>query len=187
MGLMDSHILAGSCVLDEVSPKYFQTIINWRNDIENNIYLNQPFVATIDTQNEWYRKYLNGGSQILYVMIDQNMKPFGTIGLKQIDLDKKIAEAGNLLIIPEYRGSIEMAECLVGFYEAAFNHLDVLYGSCDKNNTKVLKLNKNFGFIESEEEFPEQECQKTNANLVDVCIKKDDFYNSKLYKSIKER
>ena len=184
---MDSSILAGECVLEEISTKHFQTIIDWRNDTDNNKYLNQTFTASMETQTKWYTEYLRNGSQILYVMIDTNGVPFGTIGLKQINIQNRMAEVGNLLVISEYRGSIEMAECLIGFYEAAFNYLDVLYGHSVKDNKKVMKLNKSFGFINTEEKFPEQECQKTRDDLVSVCIRKEAFYNSKLYKNIKER
>ena len=184
---MNTYILAGKCFLEEVSPKYFEKIIDWRNDLDNNKYLNQTFTATMETQNKWYIEYLRNDSQILYVMIDTNGVPFGTIGLKQINTKERMAEFGNLLVIKGYRGSIEMAECLIGFFEAHFSDLDVMYGNAAKDNKRMIKLFKSFGLRDSDEKFPEPECKITWDDLVSVCIRKEAFYNSKLYKSIKER
>lgn len=187
MKLMENHIIAGTCKLVEVSPEHFEAIIEWRNDEENRKYLNQTFVATMETQRKWFEKYQNDASQILYIMEDGDGVPFGTIGLKQIDLRKKTAEVGSLIVKYEYRGSIEMAECLLSFYKTAFNYLDALYGSIVKDNHKVLKLNSGFGFTEAKGKFPKQECQNNRFDLVDVCVTKDSFYNSKLFNNLKER
>lgn len=36
--------------LEEVNSKYFQCIVDWRNNPENNRYLNQPYKLTIEKQ-----------------------------------------------------------------------------------------------------------------------------------------
>lgn len=42
-------VLEGKYVrLEEFSPKYFEKVIKWRNNPENNKFLNQPFKLTIN-------------------------------------------------------------------------------------------------------------------------------------------
>ena len=56
-------VLEGKFVrLEEISPKYFSKVIEWRNNPENNKFLNQPFKLTMELQKKWYEeKYLNEG------------------------------------------------------------------------------------------------------------------------------
>ena len=39
--------------LEEVQPKYFPCIIEWRNNPDNNKFLNQPFKLTMELQTKW--------------------------------------------------------------------------------------------------------------------------------------
>lgn len=94
--------------LEEVRPKYFPFIVEWRNNPNNNKFLNQPFVLTLDLQRKWYEeKYLNDSTQGLFVMIDnKDNKLFGTIGWTDYDMDSKECIGGRLLIGErEYRGA----------------------------------------------------------------------------------
>ena len=58
--------------LEEVCPKYFPKVIEWRNNPENNRFLNQPFKLTMELQQKWYEeKYLNDLTQGLFIIIDK--------------------------------------------------------------------------------------------------------------------
>ena len=85
-------ILEGKYVrLEEISPKYFEKVIEWRNNPELNKFLNQPFKLTMELEKQWYEeKYLNDMTQGLLIMVDKkNNLPFGTIGWTDYDSAKK--------------------------------------------------------------------------------------------------
>ena len=90
-------IVGKKVILDELQPKYFEDIIKWRNDLELNRYLNQPYKLTMEMQIKWYEeKYLNDMTQGLFVMLDKiNNVPFGTIGWTDMDVVKKMAMPKN--------------------------------------------------------------------------------------------
>ena len=94
--------------LEEICPKYFSKLIEWRNNPDNNKFLNQPFKLTMELENKWYKeKYLNDMTQGLFVVIDKKKdKPFATIGYTDYDKNKKICIIGRLLVGEyNYRGS----------------------------------------------------------------------------------
>jgi RimJ/RimL family protein N-acetyltransferase len=181
-------LVAENCILKEVAPQYFGHIIEWRNNAQYNKYLNQPFVLTLEAQSSWYERYVKDGRSKLYIFIDIHGTPFGTIGVKQIDLERKSAEFGNYLIIESHQGSMEMLEGLVKFLEECFEELNLLYGSVSKDNKKSIKFCRKMGFVTgSKKDFPFQEAQETRDDLVAVSLTKADFYDSEVYRLAKER
>lgn len=95
--------------LEEVQPKYFLYIVKWRNNLENNKFLNQPFKLTIELQTNWYEeKYLMDMTQGLFVMVyKQTYTPFGKIGWTDYNSDLNRSIGGRLLIGEQiYRGMV---------------------------------------------------------------------------------
>lgn len=55
--MRENIILEGKFVrLEEICPKYFAKVIEWRNNPENNRFLNQPFKLTMELEQNGTRK-----------------------------------------------------------------------------------------------------------------------------------
>lgn len=137
--------------LEEVQPKYFPYIIEWRNNPENNRFLNQPFKLTMDLQTKWYEeKYLNDFSQGLFVMVDKaNNVPFGTLGWTDYDQGEKVCIMGRALVgNHDYRGSKELLEgyLLLQDYIHKELKINISYIHVVNENKKVISLNKRWGY-----------------------------------------
>ena len=74
-------------VLEEIEPRHFHYVIEWRNNKELNRYLNHPCDLTMETQTKWYEtRYLNDDTQGFFVMVDKRTeKAFGTFGYTDMD------------------------------------------------------------------------------------------------------
>ncbi len=148
-------------VLNEVEPKYFTNIIEWRNNPENNRFLNQPYKLTSELQQKWYNEYLQDDTQGLFIMIDKEKnKPFGTIGWTDYDNVQNVCVSGRVLIgESEYRGSIQGTEAMILFGDYLYENLgvDKVYGHAAASNKKVVAWNKKLGFHKSKDtiKFPE--------------------------------
>ena len=137
--------------LEEVQPKYFPYIIEWRNNPENNRFLNQPFKLTMELQTKWYEeKYLNDFSQGLFVMVDKvNNVPFGTIGWTDYKKEKKICIAGRLLVGNLlYRGSLQWKEAAKLANDFLYYTLNIqtVYAHVVKDNIASLQWHKKWGY-----------------------------------------
>ena len=113
-----------SVYLTEVAEEYFPYIITWRNDPENNRYLNQPFRLTMDKQCAWYEQYRNDPTQGLLVIVDKKQNiPFATMGWIDYDREQRLCITGRLLVGDRrYRGSLLFVEATVLF-------ADYMYGT----------------------------------------------------------
>lgn len=149
--------------LEEVQPKYFPYIMEWRNNPENNKFLNQPFKLTMELQTKWYEeKYLQDLTQGLFVIVDkQGDTPFGTIGWTDLDLKEKTCIGGRLLIgNRDYRGSIEWCEAVYLFNAFVYNKLNIndMYAHVVTDNIASLKWHDKWGFKTNSKnvKFPEE-------------------------------
>ena len=140
-------------IVEEVQPKHFEKIIEWRNNPEFNKFLNQPYKLTMELQQKWYEKYLEDLTQGLFVAVDKKTgKPFATIGYTDFDIEEKILISGRLLVGEmEYRGSREWKEAT----ELVFNYfyqelkVEILYAHVVKENIVSLLWHKKWGFKEN--------------------------------------
>lgn len=148
-------ILEGKYVcLEEICPKYFQKVVEWRNNPENNKFLNQPFKLTIDLERQWYEEeYLNDSTQGLFIVIDKkNNEPFATIGYTNHDLQDRICITGRLLVgKSEYKGSTAWKEGVLLFNNYIYNELNIdkVYAHIVKENIVSIKWHKKWGYIEN--------------------------------------
>ena len=137
--------------LVEVSPEYFQYVIDWRNKPENNRFLNQPFKLTMELQTKWYEdKYLKDYSQGLFIMVDKAKNvPFATLGWTDYDPEKKVCILGRALVGNyEYKGSKELMEgyLLLQDYIHDEMKVNISYIHVVNENKKVISLNKRWGY-----------------------------------------
>lgn len=142
-------------VLEEVQPKYFPYVIEWRNNPENNRFLNQPFKLTMELQTKWYEeKYLSDMSQGLMIMIDKETRtPFGTIGWTDYNPDERICIEGRALVGNyTYRASKQMTEAYLIFQDYMYSsmNVDLAYIHVVDANKKVISLNKRWGYVKNE-------------------------------------
>ena len=137
--------------LVEVSPEYFQCVINWRNNPENNRFLNQPFKLTMELQTKWYEeKYLKDYSQGLFVMVDKAKNvPFATLGWTDYDPEKKVCILGRALVgNHEYKGSKELMEGYLLLQDYIHDEIkvNISYIHVVNENKKVISFNKRWGY-----------------------------------------
>lgn len=171
--------------LEEISPKYFEKVIEWRNNPENNKFLNQPFKLTIELEKQWYEeKYLNDKTQGLFIVIDKEKKaPFATIGYTDYDENKKICIIGRLLVGElQYRGSDKWREGTYVFNEYIYNilNVNVAYAHIVCENISSIKWHKKWYYKENkfEVQFPDE--------LFVNGMKQKEFYRTKEeYNSLK--
>jgi len=163
---MRDLIIEGKYVrLEEVQPKHFPYIIEWRNNPEFNKYLNQPYKLTMESQTKWYEeKYLQDMTQGLFVLVDKEINtPFGTLGWTDYNVREKICIAGRALIgNVEYRGSLVSVEAYQLLFDYLYYGLDTQlhYIHVVNENRKVASLNKRWGFVPHYDNirFPKELC-----------------------------
>lgn len=157
--MKENIILEGKFVrLEEICPKYFAKVIEWRNNPENNRFLNQPFKLTMELEQKWYReKYLNDYTQGLLIAVDKEKNiPFATIGWTNYDRKEKICVAGRLLVGNlQYRGSKKWLETALITNDYLYNILNVdkIYAHIVIENIASYKWHKKWGFNENKNDF----------------------------------
>ena len=145
-------VLEGKYVrLEEFSPKYFEKVIEWRNNPENNKFLNQPFKLTMELEKQWYEeKYLNDMTQGLLIMVDKkNNLPFGTIGWTEKNKNKQICISGRVLVGEyKYRGRKEFLEAALLYNDYLYYGLNIkiMYAHIFQENKDSISWSKNWGF-----------------------------------------
>ena len=172
-------VLEGKYVrLEEISPKYFEKVIEWRNNPENNKFLNQPFKLTMELEKQWYEeKYLNDMAQGFFVLIDKkNNIPFGTLGYTDYNKDEKICISGRALIgNKSYSGSKEFNEAVILINDFLYNYLniDVIYGHIAVENKHVISWNKKMGFVKNTDKVRFKNELNVNG------IRQEEWYRTK--------
>lgn len=140
-------------IVEEVQPKYFEKIIEWRNNPEFNKFLNQPYKLTMELQQKWYEKYLKDLTQGLFIVVDKGTgKPFATIGYTDFDREEKVLISGRLLVGEvEYRGSKGWREATQMVFDYYYRVLEVngIYAHVVKENIASIRWHKKWGFVEN--------------------------------------
>ena len=148
-------------VLEEIQPKYFPYVIEWRNNPELNKFLNQPFKLTMEFQQKWYEeKYLKDDTQMFWILIDKEKNiPFGTTGYTDWDLEKKRLVGGRLLLgDAHYAHHPAFIEQFFVSSDYDYNLVDIQYVHVVKKNRRALQLNKLMGFLpnKGEVQYPNE-------------------------------
>lgn len=184
---MRNLVIEGKYVrLEEVAPKHFKYIIEWRNNPELNKFLNQPFELTMELQQKWYEKYLGDPSQGLLVLVDKEKNvPFGTMGWTDYLPEEKICISGRLLVGNEqYRGGKEFTEAIIVFNDYLYEQLNIknMYGFVADENRKIISWNKKLGFKKNNNalRFPNEQC-------VNGILQSEYIRSREEYKKIREK
>ncbi len=166
-------------ILEEIAPKYFPYVVEWRNNPELNKYLNQPFVLTEEKERDWYENiYLNDDTQGLMILIDRETgTPFGTSGWTHIDFAKKRCIAGRSLIGNlKFRSSIPSVEGGAMLSDYLYSFVDTMYCHVVTENRKVIALNKHTGYEKNttDIQYPE-ECLVNGMTLIELFRTKEMY------------
>ncbi len=180
---MLSKIIRGhKCKLVEIEEKYFVDVINWRNTPSINKYLNQSFKLTLELQRKWYENYLKDGTQILYIILDENDNPVGTTGYTNIDYINRCAVGGRLIIDDKYRGTEITLYYTVALAKEAYKYFDYIYCHIVSDNVKAIRLNIKNGSILNVNPRYKELCTNSSYTMNEYISSKEDFYDSENYK-----
>ena len=151
-----------SVYLVEAVEAYFPYIIAWRNDPENNRYLNQPFLLTLEKQRVWYEYYCTDSTQGLLIVVDKETDtPFATMGWTDYDSERRRCITGRLLVGDRrYRGSLFFAEATVLFANYMYGPfgIDTCYAHIVCDNIASVRYHEKYGFHRNDgsSKFPEE-------------------------------
>ena len=151
-----------SVYLVEAVEAYFPYIIAWRNDPENNRYLNQPFLLTLEKQRVWYEYYCTDPTQGLLIVVDKETDtPFATMGWTDYDSERRRCITGRLLVGDRrYRGSLFFAEASFLFADYMYSAFDVdtCYAHIVHDNIASIRYHEKYGFHRNDGvvQFPDE-------------------------------
>ena len=118
----------------------------WRNDpkIQQHMFYRQEI--TPEMQERWFANLDKERNYYFFVEIGD--KPIGVVNLKDIDLDKKVAEPGVFIYEDAYiNGDVSFRACLT-LTDFAFETLglECLCGHIVPENKRAVRFNKAFGY-----------------------------------------
>lgn len=101
-------------------------------------------------QKKWYQQYLKLKNDLMFGIYNLNQKRIGCLGLSNIDLEKKKAEIGRLIIKDKYRRKGYAKEAILLVKKYAFEELKLkqLFLRLFEKNKPALNLYKKLGFRE---------------------------------------
>lgn len=126
-------------------------LVAWRNHPEVATEFFNVFPLSRAGQSDWFESYLQRNDEQLFIIVQANGKPIGTVGLSNIDFKNQKAEFGRLLIgPPEYRGKgygkqATLLTLSLGFAEL---NLNKIYLHVFADNKHAVSLYSSCGFIE---------------------------------------
>ena len=155
------HLEGKTVILEELTPKYFPYIIEWRNNPNIGKWFNYQTVLTMESEKKWYEEvYLPDEKQVLMIRLDKkNMTPFAASGWVDMDLQKKQCIGARLMLgNPDYgrHPAFLEADFILGDY--IYEIVDIMYCHVIKNNRRALRHNKTLGYILNDKniQYPEE-------------------------------
>lgn len=138
-------------VLDEIAPKYFSYVIEWRNNPELNKFLNQPFVLTEELERKWYEDvYLKDDTGFMIMIDKASGTPFGTLGWANLDLEKRRCTGERLILGNQnFRVSAAFWESGIILNDYLFQYVDIKYGHVVIGNTSAVRYGNMYGGVEN--------------------------------------
>ena len=172
-------------ILEEIAPKYFSYVVEWRNNPALNKYLNQPFVLTEELEKKWYEEtYVKDDTQGLLVIIDKNTNtPIGTTGWANMDEERRRCTYERLLLgNANFRASASFFESLFVGSDFLYEKVDVIYAHVAIGNTNALRLDLMTGFALNEGTI------QYSQNLFVNGLQQQEIYRTKdMYGQAKKR
>jgi RimJ/RimL family protein N-acetyltransferase len=150
---MNAHKIQNICGKDinlvEISPAFFDIIIEWRNDPDIQKYFFTRDAFTYEQQVRWYARYVQDETDMTFMIVAKTGIALGMVGLYNIDMQGRTAEFGRLLIgAKKYRGFRFGKEACSMLLKLAFETLNLkqVYLSVHDWNVKAVGLYDALGF-----------------------------------------
>lgn len=175
------RIEGDSVILEEIRPEYFPYVISWRNDRELNRFINQPHELTYESESQWYGNiYLKDNTQGFMIMIDkESMKPFGTLGWTDYDIEKRQCILGRLMLSDSgYAASLMEGNILLSDF--LYEFIDVMYAHVGIHNRKALRWDFMTGFERNagKWEYP-SEALVNNVEQCEIIRTSEKYYETR--------
>ena len=156
------HLEGKLITLEEIEPKFFPYVVEWRNDPTLNQFIDQTFVLTLEKQYDWYEnQYLKndpGRYQGCLIGVDKSTgEPFGMTGWTAFDLEKRRLVRNRLLTSRKAGSPMHIFEMLFLSSEYLYQFVDVMYSQVVEGNSRAQRLGKITGFVinEGETQYPQ--------------------------------
>lgn len=133
--------------LSPVTEDDLSSIVRMRNDPKMIYNLNQVTEITLDSQNEWFRRYQQHNDDLYWTIKDKNRLVIGTNRLYNVTPDK--CDQGSLMIDTKYSRTAPFTiEAIMLSLDFAFNILGVraVINEDRHDNKNMNSLSKRFGF-----------------------------------------
>ncbi|GLV65251.1 acetyltransferase [Bacillus mycoides] len=149
VSLIENNVLC----LREIQKNDIEQIRIWRNQEDTRKYFHQNSTIDSQEQEEWYKRYQKKSDDIMFIIVlkTQHKESIGTTALYHIDLDKKMAEFGRLMIPQKNmkgRGFGKQATILTCIYGFEVLKLNSLHLSVLAHNQKAIQIYNQIGFKE---------------------------------------
>lgn len=142
--------IEGTCInLVPLNLNHSADVVEIRNRAKNKYFLNQSYELTIESQENWYEKYLIRTNDIYWCIYNKKNEFIGTIRIYDIDETKELCDQGSFMIDEDH--SMEAPYAL----EAELLTLDFVFQQLkiknvineDRSDNKVMNnLTKKLGF-----------------------------------------
>lgn len=174
-----------SVILEEIQPKFFPYVIEWRNNPELNKFLNQPYELTFELEQKWFEEvYLKDDTQAFLLIIEKKTQtPFGTTGYTDLDRKNRLNIGARLLIGNEnFAQHPAFIEGLIISSDYFYKFVDVQYSHVVKKNVKALRMSKFLGYVQNKGEI------KFPHELFVNGMEQVEFYRTKeMYLKVRKR
>ncbi|MBN2680967.1 MAG: GNAT family N-acetyltransferase [Bacteroidales bacterium] len=127
--------------------EHLEIVRKWRNDEEICRYMEFRDYITPEMQKDWFKSVNNIYNS--YYVIEYERKLIGLINEKNIDFEKKTAEAGLLIGEKEYLNSPAPLLASLCLLEVGFNIAggEKCFIKVHKDNKNAIEYNKSMGFV----------------------------------------
>ena len=179
------RLVGKSVILEEIQPKYFSYIIEWRNRGSINKYFNYRNLLTLESEKKWYEEtYLPDNTQVLLLRIDKETQtPFAASGWVDFDAENKRCIGARLMLGDQkYAGHPAFIEGEFLLSDYIYQMADVVYCHVMKSNRQALHYNKIMGFVMNEGSL--QYPSETLVNGNELC----ELYRTKeMYLAVRKK
>ena len=137
--------------LRPLTKKDSRLIVKWRNNPEIQRWFFSSEQFTLENQVRWYEEYKRKEDARCFIICEKRGKPIGTVSLYDIDLKKKSAQFGRLLIgEAQYRGRGYAKQATKAIIRYAFCKLKLkrVFLEIFKDNIKAISIYRKCGFQE---------------------------------------
>jgi UDP-4-amino-4,6-dideoxy-N-acetyl-beta-L-altrosamine N-acetyltransferase len=163
-------IIKYGIVLQSIHDSELELIRNWRNS--NHVRTNMEYQSVISPamQSEWFNSL--DRSKNLYFMIIKDSIKVGLVNLKNVDINKKNAEAGIFIGDSNYLNSMIPLLTTLAIMEFAFEVLELktLKAKIADFNLNAILFNESLGYRKSN--------QPASENFSYYEVNAGDFYSS---------